>query len=95
MKTVKSTEIHEHMGEYLDEARREPVTITRYGRPSVVMISPELYDRWRAIEDKMLLQAAREAEEEGYLSVEESHRALGFEAPAETDEATASTTREE
>ena len=37
------------------------------------------------MEDRYLLHAAREAGKEGYLSVEETHRALGFEAPAEAD----------
>lgn len=81
MKTVKSTELHDHIGEFIDEAWLEPITITRYGRPRAVLMSPKLYDHLRAMEDEYLLRASREAEAEGYLSVEETHRALNLEPP--------------
>ena len=81
MRTVKSTELHGHIGEFIDEAWVEPITITRYGRPKAVLVSPGLYDRFRAMEDEYLLRASREAEAEGYLSVEETHRALNLEPP--------------
>ncbi|MDO5289171.1 MAG: type II toxin-antitoxin system Phd/YefM family antitoxin [Pseudomonadota bacterium] len=41
MKTLPSREVQSHFGAVLDVARREPVTVTRRGRPVVVMMSVE------------------------------------------------------
>jgi prevent-host-death family protein len=39
--TLTSTEAQNRFGEMLDAAQREPVTITRRGRPLAFIISPE------------------------------------------------------
>ncbi len=39
--TLTSTEAQNHFGEVLDAAQREPITITRRGRPLAFIISPE------------------------------------------------------
>lgn len=39
--TLTSTEAQNRFGEVLDAAQREPITITRRGRPLAFVISPE------------------------------------------------------
>jgi antitoxin Phd len=39
MRTMTSVEAQNHFGELLDAAQREPVTITRRGRPVAFMVS--------------------------------------------------------
>jgi prevent-host-death family protein len=50
MPTVNATEFQKHVGQYSDLARREPVTVTRHGRPSLVLLSAEDYERLKKIE---------------------------------------------
>ncbi len=40
MRTVTSVEAQNRFGELLDNAQREPVTITRRGRPVAFLLSP-------------------------------------------------------
>lgn len=44
-KTISSAEFVRHFGRYHDEAMREPITLTKYGRASVVVIPAEEYER--------------------------------------------------
>jgi antitoxin Phd len=39
MRTVTSVEAQNHFGELLDNAQREPITITRRGRPVAFIVS--------------------------------------------------------
>lgn len=41
-KTIPSREVQNHFGAVLDLAKREPVTVTQYGRPVVTLMSHEL-----------------------------------------------------
>jgi antitoxin Phd len=41
MRTVTSVDAQNRFGELLDNAQREPVTITRRGRPVAFILSPE------------------------------------------------------
>ncbi len=41
MRTLTSVEAQNRFGELIDGAQREPVTITRRGRPVAFMLSPE------------------------------------------------------
>lgn len=41
MRTITSVEAQNHFGELLDNAQREPITITRRGRPVAFVLSPE------------------------------------------------------
>ena len=43
MKTVSSVEAQNHFGELLDNAQREPISITRRGRPVAYIVSSEAY----------------------------------------------------
>ena len=40
-KTVPSREVQNRFGAVLDAAKREPITVTQYGRPVVTMMSFE------------------------------------------------------
>ncbi len=41
-KIIPSREVQNHFGAVLDMAKREPVTVTQYGRPVVTLMSHEL-----------------------------------------------------
>lgn len=43
MKTVSSTEAQNHFGELLDNAQREPISITRRGHPVAVTLCSKAY----------------------------------------------------
>lgn len=40
---VSATEFQQNVGRYQDAAQREPVTITKNGRPHTVLVSAEFY----------------------------------------------------
>ncbi|HEX2886722.1 type II toxin-antitoxin system prevent-host-death family antitoxin [Vineibacter terrae] len=42
-----SAEVQKNFGRYQDEARRHPVTVTRHGRPSVVIVAADEFERLR------------------------------------------------
>ncbi|MDR6434685.1 type II toxin-antitoxin system prevent-host-death family antitoxin [Brucella pseudogrignonensis] len=44
-KKVSTAEFVRHFGRYHDEAMREPITLTRHGRASVVVVPAEFYNR--------------------------------------------------
>ena len=41
MITVTSAEAQNRFGQLLDMARREPITVTRHGRPTAFIVSPQ------------------------------------------------------
>jgi len=63
MKSVTALEAKNRFGEVLEAAQRQPVSITRNGRPSVVMISAESYARRQRMARERLRQAMRRAGE--------------------------------
>jgi prevent-host-death family protein len=44
-KTVSTAEFIRHFGRFHDEAQREPITLTKHGRASVVVLSAETFER--------------------------------------------------
>jgi prevent-host-death family protein len=52
MPTINASEFQRRVGEFSDIARREPVMVTRHGRPSLVLMSAEDYAHLRSIEEK-------------------------------------------
>ena len=52
MLTINASEFQKRVGEFTDIARREAVTVTRHGRPSVVVLSAEDYERMKQIEER-------------------------------------------
>lgn len=50
MTTTSASNFQKRVGEFSDIARREPVLVTRHGRPSLVLLAAEDYRRLREIE---------------------------------------------
>ena len=44
MKTISSVEAQNRFGQLLDTVQREPVAITRHGRPTAFVVSPQEMD---------------------------------------------------
>lgn len=76
MKTVTATAMKNRLGQYLARAAVEPVAIEKNGRPVAVLLSLEEYESLQRSDDFFWGQAARTAEDEGFLSAEESLRRL-------------------
>ncbi len=54
MATATATQVQKGFGAYIDKALREPVTITRHNRETVVMLSAETYKQMQAVLAKAL-----------------------------------------
>ena len=52
MPVTNATDFQRRIGEFSDIARRNPVTVTRHGRPSLVLLSAEDYRRLKQIEER-------------------------------------------
>jgi prevent-host-death family protein len=44
-KSISTTEFMRDFGKYHDEAQKHPITLTKHGRPSVVVVPADLYER--------------------------------------------------
>lgn len=71
MRTVSSVEAQNHFGELLDNAQREPISITRRGRPVAYIVSSEAY---RALSGAVAENTEKMA---AYLSSIEAFRGQG------------------
>src|SRR5437762_1855464 len=67
MKIVSATEAKTHFGRYLSVALSEPVTVSKTGQETIVMISKKEYDRLEACENAYWGVRALLAEQSGYL----------------------------
>lgn len=74
-KTIPSREVQNRFGAVLDTAKREPITVTQYGRPVVTMMSFE-----RAAEAERALAGRRMSEFLRRLPMVEAAQALSDEA---------------
>ena len=61
--SITALEAKNRFGEVMEAAQRQPVSITRNGRPSVVMISAESYARRQRVARERLRQAMQRAGE--------------------------------
>jgi prevent-host-death family protein len=61
MKSITALEAKTRFGEVLEAAQREPVSITRNGRPSVVIVSAASYERRQRLARERLLAAMQRA----------------------------------
>lgn len=59
-KSVSTAEFIRHFGRYHDEAQRTPLTLTKHGRASVVILSAEIFERLMARDDPRRAYAAGE-----------------------------------
>jgi prevent-host-death family protein len=48
MPKVSAAQFQKQFGAYSETAQREPVTITKHGRDSLVLMSAEAYERFKA-----------------------------------------------
>ncbi|WP_027188285.1 type II toxin-antitoxin system Phd/YefM family antitoxin [Desulfovibrio cuneatus] len=72
MNTVNATYAKQNFGACVADASKEPVVIEKSGRPTVVMISYEEFQRLQDLDDSIWLQRAQEAATSGYFSVAEA-----------------------
>ncbi len=61
MKTITAIEAKNRFGQLIDAAQRQPVIVTKQGRPSVVVMSVEDYQRRKKHAWKNLLKVMQEA----------------------------------
>lgn len=76
MRKINATEAKNRFGTYLQKSMSEPIIIEKNNQPSAVLMSYEDYEKFVALEDAYWAAKAYEAEQEGYLSEEESLAAL-------------------
>ena len=50
MKAMSAREAKHHFGQLIDEARAEAVVVEKHGRPVVVVLAVEEYERLKAVE---------------------------------------------
>jgi prevent-host-death family protein len=67
MKNVTATEAKNQLGQVLESALVEPVTITKTGRKIAVVLSCKEYERLQALEDAWWAHQADLADAEGYI----------------------------
>jgi prevent-host-death family protein len=72
MRQVNATDFKNHLGEFLDMVRDEPIQVRRSGRPVAVLVSWEEYEHLQSLEDAYSAAKARAAQQSGqFLSHEE------------------------
>jgi len=67
MVTANATEVKNRFGEFMDAAQKGPVTVEKTGRPYVVMLSQEEYERLQKLEDASWGERADNAKGRGTL----------------------------
>ncbi len=71
LRKVNATEMKQRLGQYLDYALAGPVMVEKSGRPLVVLLSVDEYERLSAFEDAFWAHKAMDAEKSGWASEEE------------------------
>ena len=74
---INARDAQARFGEIMSTINREPITITKHGKETAVVISYEDYNKFQNLEELYWGLKAQEAEEEGYLSPDESETILG------------------
>jgi prevent-host-death family protein len=69
MTTVTSAEAQKNFGRYREQALAEPVVVTQYGKPSVVIVSATEYERLKELDRRVMrLDDMSDAEIEDMLN---------------------------
>jgi prevent-host-death family protein len=55
MAVITSAEAQKNFGRYREEALGEPIVVTQYGKPSVVIISASEYERLKELDRRVML----------------------------------------
>jgi len=76
MLTMSAKDAQAHFGEIMNKVLKEPIAINRYGKTTAVVISYEEYQKFQGLEDLYWFLKAKEAEDEGYLSIDDSDTIL-------------------
>ena len=71
-----ATEAKQKFGEVMDAAQKSPVIINKSGRPHVVMLSVEAYNRLQEYEDHYWEAKADEGVRSGFLGPEATMKSL-------------------
>ncbi len=72
MNIVNATYAKQNFGACVASAATQPVVIEKSGRPTVVMLAYDEFQRLSNLENEMWLNRAQEAAAGGYLSAKES-----------------------
>jgi prevent-host-death family protein len=54
MPVVSSAEVQKNFGRFKDAARTEPVVVTQYGKPAVVILDASEYERLKGLDRRVL-----------------------------------------
>jgi prevent-host-death family protein len=54
MSIVSSADVQKNFGRYKDAARAEPVVVTQYGKPAVVILAASEYERLKELDRRVL-----------------------------------------
>lgn len=76
MQVIDSKSAQNNFGNLMNKAMKSPVIISKYGKPSTVVMSHEEFLHLEMLEDLLLVIQAKEAEKEGFLSASESSEFL-------------------
>lgn len=63
-RTITSTEFRARAGQYLDEAAKAPIVITKHGRPARVLLDIDAYERLKRYDTREYVTPADLTEEE-------------------------------
>jgi prevent-host-death family protein len=73
---ANATQFKNHFGEYLQKSYQEPIIVEKSGKPSAVLISYALFEKFFQLEDRYWGMLAERAVKEGFLGVAESEKRL-------------------
>lgn len=76
MDIISAKDAKNNFGQLLNSAQINPVEIHKHGTSVAVILSSEEYHRLEEIEDKYWLEQSRKAEENGFISAQESEKLL-------------------
>ena len=75
---ITSVELHKKLGQTIDDAQREPVVVTKHGRPHAVIVSAAYFEQ--------LQRAVRRARLTGSLTPAEAAAAEAAVVPSESEQ---------
>lgn len=68
MKTISAIDAKNRFGQLLDAAQRQPVTVTKKGRPAAIMLSVEDYERIRGAARRRLFDTIGQTQKEAAMA---------------------------
>ena len=77
MAVITSAEAQKNFGRYCEQALAEPVVVTQYGKPSVVIVSAAEFERLKELDRRVMLldeMSDAEIEEMAESEIPSAHR---------------------